>query len=253
MNDSIAEVIKIMIEGGKTFIETNGSYVSAGVAIGHRILEGIVDVGSDYINRQLSKVEEDRVTRSLNHIKSGISAKIAKGAEVNSKFFDNNQSNRAPSVEICEGVLQKCKLEYEELKIPFISNIFVEAPFISEYSASEIFYRLTIAEKLTYRQLCILAMINNNTIVDSLRKIDYVEGYKSSSLRSLLAEILDLNSLGLIENYDRNQKRSFGFSGILSIVPYNLKLTKSGKRQYELMDLSMIDLNHIDELMKMLE
>lgn len=93
-------------------------------------------MGFDYTKRQLSKIEEDRIAKSINSIKDKISAQIASGKTINPEFFTETNNSRKPSIEICEGVLQKCKLEYEELKIQFISNIFAMAPFISEFSSS---------------------------------------------------------------------------------------------------------------------
>jgi len=147
-------------------------------------------------------------------------------------------------------VLQKCKLEYEELKIQFISNIFAMAPFISEFSSEEVFYRLKLAEKLTFRQLILLAIIKNCN--RSLKKDNYIKGEKGNSLRALLLEIYDLYNLDLVENYNYDDKRAYSLSGILSIEPFNLKLTKNGERQYEFIDLSSINSDYINNVASML-
>src|SRR5690606_17759557 len=80
----------------------------------------------------------------------------------------------------------------EEKKIPYISNIFAKAVFTS-VSLEEINHVIKVAEILTYRQLCILAVIKENQINDlQLRN-------KSESSSSLLFdEVLDLDKNNLI-------------------------------------------------------
>lgn len=243
--------INSVVEMTKTIIDTKSlsSTILSGANV---IIQSVVCAGSDYTQRQLSEAESNRVALSIEHINNRISAQIANGKRINSEFVIDNGKGRKPSVEICEAVLQKCKAEYEEKKIPFISNIFAVAPFILEYSSEEVFYRIMLAEKLTYRQLCMLSMINNSSIIDTLKQTEYVSGHKDYKLRALLIEIMDLHRLGLIQNYDREVRRAYGISGILAIIPYNLSLTKDGERQVELMDLSTIKSNYLDEIIKML-
>lgn len=248
---SIEVFSKAGIEGAKVLVET-GSLKSSAIAAGHNIIQNVVDTGSDYLQRELSEIESDRITRTLEIIRSGISAQIASGRKPNCDFYIHDGKGRVPSIEICEGVLQKCKLEYEENKLPYIAKIFVNAPFMDDYSKEEIFYRMMIAEKLTYRQLCILSIAGNSDKVDRLSRNNYVKGYKDSKLRALLTEIADLNYKGLVQDYNRQNNRAYSLSGILSITPYNLKLTKDGLRQYELMDLSLIDDEHINKIEAML-
>ncbi len=255
MNGKIGNVVKAIskasIEGGKTFLET-GNPGSAVIAGSHNLVQSIVDTGADYAQRSLSEAETDRVTRALEYIKSGVSARIAQGLEPNAEFFIHNDSGRKPSVEICEGVLQKCKLEYEELKLPYVSNIFVNAPFMSQYSNEEVFYRLMLSEKLTYRQLCILSLVGSSRDKSTLKKTDYVSGRKSYDLRSLLSETFDLYNMGLVQNYIHSEGRAYSLSGLLTITPHNLTLTKDGERQFEIMGLEKFSEDDLVKLESML-
>lgn len=253
----ISKITNIGIEGTKTYIESKGSLIATASAVSSSVLQDIVETGTDYLTRQLSQTEERRVAQCLEHIQSRISAQIVSGKVVNYNLFKKTNEERAPSTELLEGVLQKCRWEYEEKKLIYTSNIYANVVFDNEpmdenFSKDEAHFRIMIAEKLTYRQLCFLSLLSNVERVRALKFDDYVPGYKNQIIRAVLLEIYELYNLGLVENYNYKNGRAESLQGILSIRPSSLKLTNNGKRQVMIMDLNSIESADIEAVLNLL-
>jgi hypothetical protein len=242
-----AEVVGGTIaEGALGYFTTGMSGAIAGATKGaaktgiKRVTQNVL---VDITNRLLSQREELRIGVCASYTINKINIYISEGKEPRYDFFNGDLGARTAGDEIFEGTLLKCKKEHEEKKIQFLSNIFSKVAFDENISLGEANYSLILAESMTYRQLCILALIENKSIQTDikLKNQDYVQGEKSFELRSILNEIYELYNKGMIENYNSEHKRAYSLSGILSIMPNALRLTKHGKRQYEIMGLKDMD------------
>ncbi|MBB6218891.1 hypothetical protein HNQ80_005066 [Anaerosolibacter carboniphilus] len=205
---------------------------------------------TDVSNRILSQREEVRVGTAASYAIIKIIMHLNEGKEPRSDFFLGDPTERSAADEIFEGVLLKCKNEHEEKKIRYISNIFSNAAFVDDITLGEANFRLNIAEGMTYRQFCILNLFERKTLDTSiiLRSEDYIQGEKTFELRSILNEIYELYNKGMIEYYKSEDGRAFSLSGILSIIPKDMRLTKHGKRQYELMGLGDMDKSELIDI-----
>lgn len=122
--------------------------------------ESLQIVKADFADRLLSPRETIKVNRGLDTAYNKVTQYLEEGKIPRADgFFDRDFDARSASDEILEGVLFKCKNEHEEKKLRFISNIFANVAFMEEVSPEQANWLLQKAQELTYRQLCIIALI----------------------------------------------------------------------------------------------
>ncbi len=153
----------------------------------------------DMAQRYLSKREEARIGGVLIYANETYETKINIGLKIREDdFFRNSPVNRSSFEEIFEGLLISAKTDHEEKKLPYYGHLMANIlfqPGIDRFQANLL---LRIFDDLSYRQLCILALITNKDKFE-LRKEDYqrVEELDYKQI-SLLHEIRELYSKGLI-------------------------------------------------------
>jgi hypothetical protein len=130
--------------------------IIAGSLLGAAFIETIRDVAK----RMLSSKEQLRVDNASTYIAEGIIAKLNAGEIVRQDDFFQGKANFTSSgAELLEGVLLKCKEQYQERKLFFISNIFKNVAFDSSISAMAAYQALSLAEGLTYQKFCLLSFM----------------------------------------------------------------------------------------------
>ena len=146
-------------------------------------------------------------------------------------FFDSTMHDRSGADEVMENILLKSQREPEEMKLPYMANLFANIAFDSTIS-SEMAHQVTkTAGELTYRQLCLLRLAVIQDEFD-LRKSDY-RGQTSfaKELYQVLYEFLGLYSRGYI---------NFGggvMLGLTDVKPASIRLQGLGAVTYDLMRL----------------
>lgn len=111
----------------------------------------------EFINRQLSNRQEVRVAASTVYALNEIRKRVEQGETVRSDDFFDNSTGRSSAEELFEGVLLKCKDQYQEKKIFYISKIFEKTIFDNNISADTANQILSMVESFTYRKLCIIS------------------------------------------------------------------------------------------------
>ncbi len=112
--------------------------------------------------------QQERMTKMTTLAMARVSEQLAAGA----KFRD--EADPARFVEVFEGALQAARDAFEERKIPLISNLLATAPFTATPIANSV-STLRFVERLTYRQLCLLALlpgylpVHSHLVADSRR------------------------------------------------------------------------------------
>ncbi|WP_299162825.1 hypothetical protein [uncultured Tenacibaculum sp.] len=211
-----------------------------GVAITHGIKE--------IVNRQLSNREEIRVSASTVYILSGLSEKFERGEQIRQDDFFNNLNGRSNAEELFEGVILKCKEQYQEKKIKYISKIYEKAIFDSNISSETANQILIIAESFTYRKFCIISFYKRNAElynINDLMQDPYVwypNLASSLGLDILKQDIFDLINLGIIDSNNTLMTTSN------DVMPGKLKLTKIGMELFELMSLNEILKEDLDPI-----
>jgi hypothetical protein len=113
-------------------------------------------VGLDVLNRLLSEKELIEESMRLGH-------------EPRSDGFDGaNPGDRMFSEEIVEGVLLRVQRENQERKLPHYSEFLHSYVFNSALDPASARTIVSIADELSYRQFCILALTNRQTLQSTL-------------------------------------------------------------------------------------
>jgi len=256
-----------LIEYLKTGSEIAGGVVSGAIGLiggpagamigggaGIVVSKGLIEL----TERFLSNRESTRASASAAYSIININDRIEKGEELRNDDFFDATDGRSKAEELFEGVLIKCKNEYQEKKIKFISNIYSNAVFDNNLSSENANQILTIAETLSYREMSILTLMNykDNVINLNLRNTDYrtTGEYETGAedmsldLKLLLQDFMDLYNIGLIERKDRT-----AMIDISDVNPNGMQLSTIGQKYYDLMGLKDIESTDLDKIIEYLK
>ena len=159
-------------------------------------------------------------------------------------------ASRSPAEELFEGVLLKCKSEHEEKKARYIGNVFANAVFSNE-SPGHVNLILGIVDRMTYRQLCLTALIGRRNEVrfdvGSLASEDAVRTKVARDEQEFIhRELIELaEGFGLI-GYDYGPS-TLRFERSREPEPAG-ELTTFGKLCLELMGLRDMTVGELQEL-----
>jgi len=84
-------------------------------------------------------------------------------------FMVGEPGHRSAAEEIAEGVLISAQREHEERKLPYIGNLLASFAFEPAISRSETDLFLRLANDLSYRQLCVIAILSQKERFPYLR------------------------------------------------------------------------------------
>lgn len=211
-----------------------------GNAIASIVLEKLI---KEFSRRFLGPKEEARIGALLILASKEIHKRRERGDSFREDgFFDEKVMGRNNAEEVIESVLLKCQRDPEEKKIKYMANLLSNICFDSEISADTAHRIIKVAERLTYRQLCILKIcaIKDNL---GLRGEDYRgQDRFSKNLYPILYECYDLSLSGYIIC---GETIAFGPT---DIIPSQMNIQGLGADIFNLMRLGDIpaeDLHHI--------
>lgn len=266
--------------GGALGFLTAGPAGAAGAAAGSLALTKIAKaLLIDFANRGLSHREEIRVGAVAALVIEGIRYHLEEGRQPkNLAFLDESTNGRSKAEELFEGVLQKSKNEYQEKKIKYYANIFITALFNEQFSPETVNHVLALAERLTYRQLCLLSLFSRPQPIP-LRDKDYHspsdrrEHPQSRSAPNaspgprpvrednyetvdVLAEVFNLHQLSLVRCYmpgSKSARERIPIQGVSDIRPSWMVRIQFGDRLHRLMGLDSLpyeDLESVADTLK---
>ena len=224
---------------------------AAGVAISKASTKVLIDVA----NRSLSQREEIRIGAAATFAIQNIQRKLESGEHPrNDGFFQTQQyASRTSAEEIFEGVLLKSKNEHEEKKVRIFGNIFANISFTPGLGGGEANHILQIAENLTYRQMCLLALFHRKEEIIDLHLAESLSSSQSFETISTLQEIYQLYNFGLLASPIPQESGSSGYSDASissenylallnweNVNPSQIELTPLAKRYYVVMGLDEI-------------
>lgn len=233
------------VGGAIGFLAGGPTGAAIGEALGVVISKSSIKLLSDIADRTLSKREKIRIGATaafaLVKIKSYLNAGCTPRDD---GFFDTKGKERSDADEIFEGVLLKAKNDHEEKKAKILGNIFANVAFINGFSVGEANHLLQIANDLTYRGMCFLALIERKCQILSikLREESYREfkGDIYYETISILQEAYQIYNYGLIACKIKSSESYEALLGWTDIAPNRLLLTLIGKRYYQVMGLEDI-------------
>lgn len=233
-----------------------------GGASGVIVSKVFTKVGLEIKKRFLGNREEIRIGATYTFAISRIDERLKNGENLRDDgFFDASETERAASEEILEGVLLASQREHQEMKVKHYGFLVANIAFDKTIDRGFANYLLRIVENLSYRQLCLMSLIENKDSYEIHRKIelpeneaDYIKlpNYdpetKLFSLRAPLKDWKkDLDSE--LNELDRNEitDGQYSYGGIKMIY-----LTKIGRMIYSLAELNKIDKRELEDLAEIL-
>ncbi len=241
-------VISGAVNGGASFLV---STLDGDVLLG--CMTGLSSIAGDVLARSLSRKENERVERVATRAAQEIKSNMATGMILRTdSFLDFNQT-RCAAEEIFEGVLSIARSEYEERKLSYLANLYASFPFDPSISRGEANRLIQQLELLTYRKMCILALLSGESGFQGLRDSCIYNKKVECELPSLMQDCIDLENQGLLTQVNYGQSPNYGPHSWAFVVPAFLRVARPGGKLIDLAKLSQIpetDIQQIRQIMK---
>ena len=197
-------------------------------------------LGSEMHERFMGLREEARVGAVCALGAAEIVERINSGERLREDgFFEEGEAGRSDAEEVWEGLLSKCQREASERKLPYMGHLFASLAFEESVGLDMAHLCISEAERLSYRQLCLLKILAAEDSL-GLRSENYRRELEDSSsfpreLYVILHESFDL--------YRRELILLEGFNPAVSMVhikPEAMRTQGLGMDIHALMQLSRI-------------
>lgn len=198
----------------------------------------------EFMGRWLTPKEVKRVGTTAEYIINGVNNELNNGMQLNQQLFEYKEGEVSNAEELFEGVLSKCKNEYQEKKLKYISNIFISSAFDESISGQTANQILIATESMSFRKLCILALYGKRELGFDVTGImletyrNYENAVFNDEHLMIRQDVFELVNLGFIEN-------RMAMFGNLDIVPGLCRLTKIGSITFKTLKLESIEDNDI--------
>jgi len=164
-NDALNELLHLGIESvAEAVCTAMGLYVAGsagavgGAAATPLLAKGLKNVLVDVAVRQMSDREKYRVGTAAAHAVNEIYRRLINGDKPRQDgFFESLDDDRSPAETILDGVLTESRQQWEEKKVPWIANIFVNSAFL-DVEPLTVYRVITMAERMSWRQFVILSL-----------------------------------------------------------------------------------------------
>ncbi|EFI5801631.1 hypothetical protein ACJANX_002555 [Escherichia coli] len=160
---------------------------------------------ADVSNRGLSRIQENRALTVLNIASRKIEEKLTAGETPREDDFfvghDDNycDPNSSKAAETFESILMIAKDTYEKQKIKYIGNLYASFCFESMLLPSQMSTILSLAERLSYNDLCYLYIFRNKSLFTMPKLDPAVHEFSSLVVKTGIVELM---KLGLIASVD---------------------------------------------------
>ncbi len=173
-----------------------------GAAVGTGVAHMLKSAAQLFLTRSMAKREQERVGLVYGLAALAIKERLEKGEQLRTDdFLERNLTDRSESDEIAEAVLIAAQREHEERKLPYIAKLLAFVAFESEIDQGMANYLVKLASALTYRQYCLLEIVNNCERY-KLRPpglLNLSQRENASQVFAVLAECFELYRLGLVK------------------------------------------------------
>jgi len=247
----VGEVTGAAISSTVGFFLMGPPGAAIGAAGGKIVTDLFARAGEEIDKRYLSRRECARIgvvaIYALNRIKLNEENNLP--LRNDNFFIPDSVTNRSAADEILEGTLIAAKNTYEERKLKYYGNLLANIAYYSEIDQYRANYLLRITEKLSYRQICLLALFE--------QKVDYCLSSKSQELPKTLnsneiiviREIEEIKILKLLKSIN---EAIWGGGPGGNLSPSHLELSDTGNILYQMMNLDEIEKGQIDTLASIL-
>lgn len=209
-----------------------------GAAIGPLVSKAVKVLGNVY--EKVIGRERTRVGAGAAYALDRVRSLQAEGRTLRQDdFFATNVGKRSMAEETLDGVLQKCRDAYEELKLPYIGSIWANLAYSPDIDSSLANMVITMSHGLTWRQFCCVSLFGRATEFADLPDSNY-EGRVPLKTAALLSEILQLCQMGLLEDAIDDSDDVYAVLGTGDITPSRLRLSSLGDVVFRLMNLQEV-------------
>jgi hypothetical protein len=239
---------------GAAIASTVGFFVfggPAGAAVGATAGKIVTDLfsraGEEIEKKYLSRRESARIGIVAVYAMNRIKSNFENNKQIRTDdFFERDPIiDRSAADEILEGTLIAAKNEHEEKKLKYYGNLVANIAFHPEIDRYHANYLLRVSERLSYRQICILAILKRKSNYHLISKISGLKTLSSQNDKIILREIREMNNSDLIIPTN-NYSTSVGTAA--NLTPSTIELIEAGKTIHEMMNLDEIDGSEIDRL-----
>ncbi|WP_435008052.1 hypothetical protein P12x_005321 [Tundrisphaera lichenicola] len=188
-----SEVVSAVVGAGFGLIFPTTAGVLAAGALAPLAEASIKKVLGDVADRQLSDRERSKVGTAAAHALNRIYERWVAGDRPRQDgFFESLNDQRSPAETVLEGVLMESRLQWEEKKIPWIANIYVNAAF-TDVPPEVVNRAIVLADRLTWRQFCLTALAGRHEELGiHARWMTHPPAEMSKAQTVLLGEVNDL-------------------------------------------------------------
>jgi hypothetical protein len=225
--------------------------------LGATIASLSTDLFKDLLSRGQSNRERARLDSAAAHISKGIEYGLHYGRQIRQDGF-LGPSPSCGAVELMEGVLLKCKAQYEEKKMQYIANIYLNTLF-EPISPTEkpiptpmAYQTLHFAESITYQNLCIISFFGRR---EEFSTVDLLNSYFHSYTPEVLGDetvSVARDLLYLLQQGILAQGGSV-FVEPTAIVPAKVTLAPRGIQIFRLLGLQSVLTYDVELAVKPLE
>lgn len=236
ISESASSLLAAAIAGGTmgSIATPFGAFIGAGLGVTFKVFAEIA-------TRSLSSREKVRVGAAASFALVKIQQRIDSGESPrDDTFFSSKGNSRSAAEEILEGVLLKSKNEHEEKKVRIFGNIFANIAFTPGLRVGEANHILQIAENLTYRQMCLLALFHREDEIRDLQLAEALPSSQSFETISVLQEIYQLYNFGLLASPIPDSSDYLSLMSWEDVIPNLIELTSLAKRYYAVMSLDEV-------------
>jgi hypothetical protein len=197
----------------------------------------------EFQRRQLSPREKYRVDRVIIIAAEHIQARLDQGDQPrDDDFFAAGASDRSAAEEIAEALIRSVRDDPQEKKLPYYARLLANLAFDATIDPASAYVFVRMAEGLTYRQLCMIAI--------GIQKINTAPD-RNEPLRDPLSKRTQTAKHGLVEELHQLREQGFmdheGF--YIGHRQWHIgEPTSHAEMLYRLMGLETIDAQDINAL-----
>ena len=177
---------------------------------------------------------------AAHHLAAGIQESLDAGyIQRQDEFFEGDDVFSSDGAQLLEGVLLKCRAQYQEKKVRIIANIFKSVAFNANISPSMAYQVLSLADELTYQKLCLLSYYGRrpefagfNIFNDPILWYPHVSF--SNEMLVVVQDLLEMHNQGIIKNDVLTVDSSHIMAG-------GITLTARGQMAFDLLELRQIN------------
>lgn len=219
-----------------------------GAVVGAALGQGCMSVLDDVAQRFMSVKERERVGGVAAIAISEIRERLLWAEARDDGFFDSKDDEPSPAEEVFEGVLLSAKQEHEQQKLPYLANFYAGLVFYPSVSKAQANFLLSIIEGLTYRQLCILSLVEQNHSISTRDKPWRVDTPMHPNSHALTMEAHTLYQRHLVVSFDPAVGRGQNVYEPSLIIPSRAIISGVGVTICHLMQLHKIPKSEIETI-----